>query len=83
VLDPKLPEATWQRIKTALQAGGKLEAIKIYREETGLGLKESKDAIDSLEAELRRTGGMPAKAAKTGCFTVFVLGAGLSWLLLR
>lgn len=31
----------------ALAAGGrKIEAIKIYREITGLGLKEAKDAVD-------------------------------------
>jgi ribosomal protein L7/L12 len=32
-----------------LAAGRKIEAIKLYRERTGLGLKEAKDAIDDLE----------------------------------
>jgi large subunit ribosomal protein L7/L12 len=37
------PEIMYQ-----LQLGNKIEAIKIYREQTGLGLKEAKDFIDSL-----------------------------------
>jgi large subunit ribosomal protein L7/L12 len=31
-----------------VQQGNKIGAIKQYREETGLGLREAKDAIDSL-----------------------------------
>lgn len=34
-------------------SGNKMQAIKLYRETTGLGLKESKDAIDALERQLR------------------------------
>jgi ribosomal protein L7/L12 len=32
-----------------VRAGNKIEAIKLYREHTGLGLKESKDAVEALE----------------------------------
>jgi len=35
-----------ERIQEAMNKGNKIEAIKVYRELTGLGLKESKDAID-------------------------------------
>lgn len=31
-----------------LQAGNKIEAIKAYREITGVGLAEAKDAVDSI-----------------------------------
>jgi ribosomal protein L7/L12 len=37
-------------IQNALRAGNKIEAIKLYREKTGLGLKEAKDAIDAMTA---------------------------------
>lgn len=37
------------RIRELLQNGNKIEAIKLYRERTGLGLKEAKDAIDAVE----------------------------------
>lgn len=36
------------RITAALESGGKIAAIKIYRETTGKGLKESKEFIDAL-----------------------------------
>lgn len=35
-------------IMYALQAGNKIEAIKLYREQTGADLKTAKDFIDSL-----------------------------------
>jgi ribosomal protein L7/L12 len=41
-------------IRQALQRGNKIEAIKIYRELTGVGLAEAKDAIDRLESRLGR-----------------------------
>lgn len=35
-----------------LRKGNKIEAIKAYREHTGVGLKEGKDAVDALERTL-------------------------------
>jgi hypothetical protein len=35
--------------------GHKINAIKIFREATGAGLKESKDFVETLEAQLRQT----------------------------
>ena len=32
-----------------IQSGHKIQAIKRYREETGLGLKEAKDAVERYE----------------------------------
>ena len=49
--DP-LPNADRQRVVAALRAGQKIEAIRIYREATGVGLKEAKDAA-GMEAERR------------------------------
>lgn len=37
------------RIQDALRGGNKIQAIKILREETGLGLAEAKHAVESLE----------------------------------
>jgi hypothetical protein len=55
----KLSEAIFNRRK--------IEAIKIYREATGLGLKESKDAVEELEASLRQKSPERFTAAKGGC----------------
>lgn len=41
--DPVLPDEVIQAIKN----GNKIEAIKLLREKTGLGLKESKDLVDA------------------------------------
>lgn len=39
-----------KEIKNLVQKGNKIEAIKIYRETFGVGLKEAKDAVEKLEA---------------------------------
>lgn len=68
--------------------GRKIEAIKLYREMTGLGLKEAKDAVEQLEQSLRASS--PDKFAagpqSKGCLGVVVvglllcgLGAGAYW----
>ncbi len=43
------------QIQAAVFAGEKIQAIKLYRTATGEGLMESKQFIDALEDELRRT----------------------------
>jgi ribosomal protein L7/L12 len=42
-------EAFAAHLLVLLAAGQKIEAIKLYRERTGVGLKEAKDAVDALE----------------------------------
>ena len=39
-----------------LQSGNQIQAIKLYRELTGVGLAEAKDAVDQLAAMYRPTG---------------------------
>jgi len=59
--------------------GGKIAAIKWHREQTGLGLKESKDAVEAL---LRRH---KVSALKSGCGGILLLAIPLvvaaAWLL--
>jgi hypothetical protein len=40
-----------EAVRNAVDAGRKIDAIKIYREENGVGLREAKDAIDQLARE--------------------------------
>lgn len=49
---------TVQEIMRLIQAKQKIEAIKLYRQTFGVGLKEAKDAVDALEA------GRPAQFAQ-------------------
>ncbi len=48
-----LTDAQLNAISDALRGGNKIEAIKLHREATGLGLKEAKDEIEVIEAGLR------------------------------
>lgn len=71
-------------IEAAVFAGERIKAIKIYRNATGEGLKEAKDFVDALEAELRRT--EPARftaPARKGCgatvLTLLVIAALSIW----
>lgn len=59
------------RIKQLLTDGHKIEAIKVYREQTGVGLKEAKDAVDAIERRLpitltRRAFTLPGQAKRGG-----------------
>ena len=59
--------------------GRKIEAIKIYREETGCSLKEAKDAVEAWQ----RAEGITASGPKSGqgCATSLLLIAVLIGLL--
>ena len=47
--DPNSDPALSPQIQEALRRGNKIEAIKLYREMTGVGLAEAKDIIDRAE----------------------------------
>jgi len=43
------------RIKSLLARRRKVDAVKIYREEYGVGLKEAKDAVDRIQATMKQS----------------------------
>lgn len=43
----------WQEIESHLFAGRKIQAIKLFREHTGEGLKDAKEVLEEHEAKLR------------------------------
>ena len=47
-----LTKETLAEVETLIETGRKIEAIKLVREVTGMGLKEAKDAVDNLEKQL-------------------------------
>jgi ribosomal protein L7/L12 len=54
------------QINELLLQNKKIEAIKLYREQTGLGLKEAKDAVEAIEATgWLSTPGDPAQVTKS------------------
>jgi len=56
----QLDQGQVDALAAALVRGRKIEAIKIYRAATGVGLKEAKAAVDSLEAGLPPSTGVAA-----------------------
>jgi hypothetical protein len=74
-MPPDLSDVDHRSIETDLLAGRKISAIKTYREATGSGLKEAKDAVEVLEADLRATspGRFHSPPAKAGCLPMIPL----------
>jgi ribosomal protein L7/L12 len=56
-----LSDADLERVRATVTNGNKIEAIKLYRELTGVGLAEAKSAVEAIEA--RRQVGTPPLAA--------------------
>ncbi len=73
-MDIKLSDEVRARVMVHLKNGNKIEAIKLVREETGLGLKESKDFVESLVDSHDR--GLPEnqQIKKTGCMVYLLIG---------
>ena len=73
----QLTEQQQQAINADIFGGRKIEAIKLYRKATGVGLKEAKDAVDGMEKDLRqREPNKFAKpAGKSGCMSVVAVVA--------
>jgi ribosomal protein L7/L12 len=61
----------------ALAAGNKIEAIRLYRQHYGVGLKEAKDAVDAAAITAApATGGLsPGEQPRSGMSTWLVAGA--------
>jgi ribosomal protein L7/L12 len=48
---PAAPEAALkEEIRTLVLSGRMIDAVKLYRERTGTGLKDAKDAVDAIAA---------------------------------
>lgn len=46
-----LPAEVERQVRALLAAGRKIDAIKLARDATGLGLKETKDLVDAMERQ--------------------------------
>lgn len=72
-----LDDQSMNQILDAIQAGRKLDAVKIYKDNTHKGLRECKEFIETLISELEIAD--PNAAGKTGCsvliFVAIVAGS--------
>lgn len=62
-----------KRIDALVLGGQKIEAIKLYQELTGAGLKQGKEAVEAREAELRRQSPERFPGKRSGCFAMVLL----------
>ncbi len=76
-----------REVRRALREGTKIQAIRRYREMTGADLKDSKDAVDLIEARFRaHYPEYAARPARSGCLgavaIVLAVSSLLGWLAL-
>lgn len=76
-----LPDAALAEIRALLQEGRRIEAIKVIRWHTDLGLKEAKERAEAIEREL----GIPPPqgASGVGCLGVLIVIALIAWFAYR
>ncbi|MFN8598082.1 MAG: ribosomal protein L7/L12 [Anaerolineae bacterium] len=73
IAQPDVPdsfEVDWEPIKELLARGNKLEAIKVLRQQTDLGLKEAKDAVEAVERGEQPEIARNLPRTPTGSYTV-------------
>ncbi|MEA2688200.1 MAG: large subunit ribosomal protein [Candidatus Eremiobacteraeota bacterium] len=69
-----LSDAELVQISSALYAGKKIVAIKMYREATGAGLVEAKDTVELIERTLRETEPEKFTAPQAkGCLAIVIV----------
>jgi ribosomal protein L7/L12 len=62
-------------IRTLLERGRKIEAIKLYREQTGAGLKEAKEAVETIQSgQAAPTGARTDRDLEEEVVSLLVLG---------
>ena len=75
---PALTPEQKNELIEVIKTGRKIEAIKMHREVTGQGLKESKEAVEALAktlaAENPEEYGALVGSGKSGCASVIVMG---------
>ncbi|SRR5258706_10639671 len=71
----RLPPA----VTEALRRGNKIEAIKVLREQTGLGLKEAKDAVEKSHGTGHAVPGLsPGEIPRSGKVTGFIVAMAVT-----
>jgi hypothetical protein len=84
-MDPSPSPDKMSEVRSLMKAGNKIAAIKVYREITGVGLAEAKQAVESMQlnpsdANTPAPPGLPTNAPqKAGCTGMIALFAGLVW----
>jgi hypothetical protein len=79
-MDPTPSPDKMNEVRSLIAAGNKIGAIKVYREITGVGLKEAKDAVEAMASDPNAPipAPLPSNASqKSGCYGLLALGLGI------
>jgi hypothetical protein len=78
--EPALPPPDEAAIRTLLQQGQKITAIKAYRMQTRVGLKEAKERVEAIQREMGLPVGPAAgSAGSLGVVALLIVVAFLAW----
>ena len=77
--DNKLTEKQLDDISQSIIQGRKIDAIKAFREATGLGLKDAKDEVEKITRDLAKEHPELLKNQSKGCAGVIALGLILGY----
>lgn len=72
---PQMPGTLPFQVVEAMQAGNKIEAIRLLREQTGMGLKEAKEAVDASPVSTKYSPGEVPRRFRL--FWLFAVGLAL------
>jgi Ribosomal protein L7/L12 C-terminal domain len=81
-MDPLPSPEKLTEVRSLMKAGNKIAAIKVYREITGVGLAEAKEAVEKMvsDSNAPEAAGLPTNAPqKAGCMGLIAQFAGLVW----
>lgn len=88
-MPPPIPDDQIAALRELVFQRRKIDAIRLYREITGLGLKESKEAVEELESSLTRESPerFVARPQNKGCLglvlLVVIAAVAVAWLVRR
>ncbi|MBI1247397.1 hypothetical protein GC197_06065 [bacterium] len=71
-------------IKRLLRQGQKIQAIKVLREASGIGLKEAKEQVEAIQAKMVADGEeLPKMTGCAGAMILFAAGLGMlgAWMI--
>lgn len=71
-----LPPQVTQQIMDLLAKNNKIEAVKVFRQATGLGLREALDAVNGVEAAMKNGGGTVVAGSEVSSYSPNPVSSG-------
>jgi hypothetical protein len=79
MIEHPLPPSAESEIRALLQERRKIDAIKVLRQHTGIGLKEAKDRVEVMERDLGLPPAGLTESPSVLVVAVVIVGGLLAW----